>query len=59
MQYCVDHWEELNKLAKFRAQVSEVKNIMLDNIEKVIMRQTCDAGEIWKWGVYVFLTTGS
>ena len=35
MQYCVDHPEEINKLAKVQAQVSEVKNVMMENIEKV------------------------
>jgi len=35
MQYCVDHREELNKLAKVEAQITEVKGVMVDNIEKV------------------------
>jgi vesicle-associated membrane protein 72 len=35
MQFCVDHPEEMNKLSKIKAQVSEVKGIMMDNIEKV------------------------
>lgn len=35
MQYCVDHPEEVSKLAKVKAQVSEVKGVMMDNIEKV------------------------
>lgn len=35
MQYCVDHPEEMNKLAKVQAQISEVKGVMMDNIEKV------------------------
>eukprot|EP00249_Psilotum_nudum_P003245 c16631_g2_i1 orf=1-453(-) len=34
MQYCVDHPEDMNKFAKVRAQVSEVKGIMMENIEK-------------------------
>ncbi|CAI0560970.1 unnamed protein product [Linum tenue] len=34
MQYCVDHPEEVSKLAKVKAQVSEVKGVMMDNIEK-------------------------
>jgi len=37
MQYCVDHPEEVNKLAKVKAQVSEVKGVMMENIEKVHM----------------------
>ena len=35
MKYCVDHPEEINKLAKIKAQVSEVKGVMMENIEKV------------------------
>jgi vesicle-associated membrane protein 72 len=35
MQYCVDHPEEINKLSKVKAQVSEVKGVMMENIEKV------------------------
>lgn len=35
MQYCIDHPEEISKLAKVKAQVSEVKGVMMDNIEKV------------------------
>ncbi|GMH02528.1 hypothetical protein Nepgr_004367 [Nepenthes gracilis] len=38
MQYCVDHPEEVNKLAKVKAQVSEVKGVMMENIEKVLDR---------------------
>ena len=34
MQYCVDHPEEVSKLAKVKAQVSEVKGVMMENIEK-------------------------
>ncbi|WOL08045.1 vesicle-associated membrane protein [Canna indica] len=39
MQYCVDHTEEISKLAKVKAQVSEVKGVMMENIEKVLDRQ--------------------
>jgi hypothetical protein len=35
MQYVLDHSEEIEKTLKVQAQVSEVKNIMLENIEKV------------------------
>ncbi|KAK9068724.1 hypothetical protein SSX86_012839 [Deinandra increscens subsp. villosa] len=38
MQYCVSHPEEIDKIAKVKAQVSEVKGVMLDNIEKVMER---------------------
>lgn len=37
MKYCVDHPEEISKLAKVKAQVSEVKGVMMENIEKVEM----------------------
>ncbi|KAL8149940.1 hypothetical protein AgCh_006809 [Apium graveolens] len=35
MQYCVDHPEEINKLAKVKAPVSEVEVVMMENIEKL------------------------
>lgn len=35
MKYCVDHPEEISKLSKVKAQVSEVKGVMMENIEKV------------------------
>ncbi|XP_050372447.1 putative vesicle-associated membrane protein 726 [Argentina anserina] len=38
MKYVVDHPEEINKLAKVKAQVSEVKGVMMENIEKVLDR---------------------
>ncbi|XP_047309057.1 vesicle-associated membrane protein 721-like [Impatiens glandulifera] len=38
MQYCVDHPDEINKLSKVKAQVSEVKGVMMENIEKVLDR---------------------
>ncbi|KAJ3673906.1 hypothetical protein LUZ60_005898 [Juncus effusus] len=38
MQYCVDHPEEISKLAKVKAQASEVKGVMMENIEKVLDR---------------------
>lgn len=37
MKYCVAHPEEIDKIAKVKAQVSEVKGVMLDNIEKVFL----------------------
>lgn len=37
MQYCVEHPEEMSKLSKLKAQISEVKGIMMDNIEKVFI----------------------
>ncbi|CAA2982616.1 vesicle-associated membrane 722-like [Olea europaea subsp. europaea] len=38
MQYCTDHPEEISKLSKVKAQVSEVKGVMMENIEKVLDR---------------------
>ncbi|KAF5811715.1 putative Longin domain-containing protein [Helianthus annuus] len=38
MQYYVDHPEEISKLSKVKAQVSEVKGVMMENIEKVLDR---------------------
>ncbi|GFP97586.1 putative vesicle-associated membrane protein 726 [Phtheirospermum japonicum] len=38
MHYCVNHPEEINKLAKVKAQVNEVKGVMMENIEKVLDR---------------------
>lgn len=35
MKYIVEHAEEIEKLIKVKAQVSEVKSIMLENIDKV------------------------
>lgn len=35
MQYCMNHPEEMSKLSKLKAQITEVKGIMMDNIEKV------------------------
>ncbi|KAG0477374.1 hypothetical protein HPP92_014215 [Vanilla planifolia] len=39
MQYCMDHPEEISRLAKVQAQVSEVKGVMRDNIASVIGRE--------------------
>jgi len=36
MQYCTDHPEEVSKLSKVKAQVEQVKSIMMENIDKVI-----------------------
>ncbi|KAL9275820.1 putative vesicle-associated membrane protein 726 [Drosera capensis] len=38
MQYSVDHPDEMNKLSKVQAQISEVKGVMMENIEKVLDR---------------------
>ncbi|KAI7733428.1 hypothetical protein M8C21_003582, partial [Ambrosia artemisiifolia] len=34
MDYCLNHPDEMNKLSKLKAQITEVKGIMMDNIEK-------------------------
>nr|DAD48509.1 TPA_asm: hypothetical protein HUJ06_018446 [Nelumbo nucifera] len=38
MQYCMNHPEEISKLSKLKAQITEVKGIMMDNIERVLDR---------------------
>ncbi|XP_050374137.1 vesicle-associated membrane protein 724 [Argentina anserina] len=38
MKYIIDHAEEIEKLLRVKAQVSEVKSIMLENIDKAIDR---------------------
>ncbi|XP_042052291.1 putative vesicle-associated membrane protein 726 [Salvia splendens] len=38
MQYCVDHPDEVSRLTKVQSQVSEVKGVMIENIEKVLDR---------------------
>lgn len=38
MQYCMSHPEEMSRLSKVKAQIAEVKGIMMDNIEKVLDR---------------------
>ncbi|XP_047050394.1 putative vesicle-associated membrane protein 726 [Lolium rigidum] len=39
MQYCMDHPQELSRLSKVKAQVSEVKGIMIKNIDDTIQRR--------------------
>jgi len=38
MQYCTNHQEDISKLYKLKTQITEVKGIMMDNIEKVLDR---------------------
>ncbi|XP_031096672.1 putative vesicle-associated membrane protein 726 [Ipomoea triloba] len=38
MRYCAEHPDEIDKLAKVKAQVNEVKGVMMENIEKVLDR---------------------
>ncbi len=35
MEYCAQHPEEMDKMAKIKSQVAEVKGIMMENIEQV------------------------
>ncbi len=35
MEYCTQHPEEMDKMAKIKSQVAEVKGIMMENIEQV------------------------
>ncbi|CAK8541580.1 unnamed protein product [Lathyrus sativus] len=39
MQYCVEHPEEVSKLVKVKAQVSEVQEVMMQNIDQILNRQ--------------------
>ncbi|XP_020594437.1 vesicle-associated membrane protein 721-like, partial [Phalaenopsis equestris] len=39
MQYCMEHPDEISKLSKVQAQVSQVKGIMMENIEILFDRQ--------------------
>lgn len=39
MKYIIEHAEEIEKLIKVKAQVSEVKSIMLENLDKVKIHQ--------------------
>lgn len=48
MQYCVDHPEEISKLAKVKAQVTEVKGVMMENIEKVKKSYFCFLSKFWR-----------
>ncbi|GKB62184.1 vesicle-associated membrane protein 727 [Tanacetum coccineum] len=38
MDYCLNHPGEMSKLSKLKAQITEVKGIMMDNIDKVLDR---------------------
>jgi len=38
MQYCRDHPEEVSRPSRVKAQVDQVKGIMMENIDKVIDR---------------------
>ncbi|CAN7137516.1 hypothetical protein BRARA_D02004 [Brassica rapa] len=38
MQYCMDHPDEISKLAKVKAQVSEVRGVLIENIDKLYDR---------------------
>eukprot|EP00238_Polyblepharides_amylifera_P000782 CAMPEP_0196571228 /NCGR_PEP_ID=MMETSP1081-20130531/1412_1 /TAXON_ID=36882 /ORGANISM="Pyramimonas amylifera, Strain CCMP720" /LENGTH=95 /DNA_ID=CAMNT_0041888085 /DNA_START=306 /DNA_END=589 /DNA_ORIENTATION=- len=38
MDYCSEHPEELSKILQVQKQVEDVKNVMMENIEKVLDR---------------------
>jgi len=44
MEYCIQHPDEMNKVAKIKSQVAEVKDIMMENIERVCFYLTSNAG---------------
>lgn len=46
MRYIVEHADEIEKLVKVKAQVSEIKSIMLENIEKVDCLSHCPLHQI-------------
>lgn len=41
MEYCTNHPEEMSKISKIKAQMTEVKGIMMDNIDKVCIVLRC------------------
>lgn len=55
MKYIVDHADEIEKLIKVKAQVSEVKSIMLENIDKVML--IIDSHSFYCIRSYAFLHT--
>lgn len=48
MQYCMSHPEEMSKLSKLKAQITEVKGIMMDNIEKVNIGPFSQLNRCWR-----------
>eukprot|EP00879_Flechtneria_rotunda_P001878 GHRR01002049.1.p1 GENE.GHRR01002049.1~~GHRR01002049.1.p1 ORF type:complete len:165 (+),score=49.97 GHRR01002049.1:623-1117(+) len=38
MQYCMEHPEEISKMANVQRKVDEVKGIMMQNVEQVLVR---------------------
>jgi hypothetical protein len=38
MEYCVAHPEEVNKMVSVQRKVDEVKGIMMQNVEQVLVR---------------------
>jgi hypothetical protein len=65
MRYCDQHPEEIDKLAKVKAQVTEVKGVMMQNIEKVclILLLHCSPEEsslylVLKW-LYIYWSSGA
>ncbi|KAE8709750.1 coatomer subunit delta [Hibiscus syriacus] len=54
MQYCVNHPEEISKLSKLKAQISEVKGIMMDNIEKGLVDGSDFLGDVLRHQISPF-----
>lgn len=55
MKYIIEHAEEIDKLIKVKAQVSEVKSIMLENIDKVYEGFLLFIGYVdldWVWDLF-------
>lgn len=56
MHYCINHPEEMSKLSKLKAQITEVKGIMMDNIEKVYDTKPNDTHALFLLLSYVFIS---
>lgn len=55
MRYCVSHPEEISKIAKVKAQVSEVKGVMMENIEKVNWHSSIILGYKFLLSIYFIM----
>lgn len=59
MKYIIDHSEEIEKLIKVKAQVSEVKSIMLENVDKVSYLLRENAYFYWIFSISFTLVYGT
>lgn len=55
MEYCMNHPDEISKLSKLKAQITEVKGIMMDNIEKVMSFENYSGGKLYHMVVELLL----